>query len=164
MTTTLPSKQNNIQALDALTGGAFTAATSGERAAKVRDWLGKAPTAEAIAEVFKELSGRDKGAAKPLREKLDEIKRAKGQEVIALEWAAKAQALLDVPKLNIADALAWQRDAAKAGAWRDEEGSGLWRQVARLRAGSVKLALEIGQGDIEVPHGHVRGGVSEKFH
>ena len=116
MTTTLPSKQNNIQALDALTGGAFTAATSGERAAKVRDWLGKAPAAEAIAEVFKELSGRDKGAAKPLREKLDEIKRAKGQEAIALEWAAKAQALLDVPKLNIADALAWQRDAAKAGA------------------------------------------------
>ncbi len=116
MTTTLPSKQNNIQALDALTGGAFTAATSGERAARVRDWLGTGPQAEAVAEVFKELSGRDKGAAKPLREKLDEIKRAKGQEAIAVEWAAKAQALLDVPKLNIADALAWQRDAAKAGA------------------------------------------------
>ena len=116
MTTTLPSKQNNIQALDALTGGAFTAATSGERASKVRDWLAKGPTAEAVAEVFKELSGRDKGAAKPLREKLDEIKRAKGQEAIAAEWAARAQALLDVPKLNIADALAWQRDAAKVGA------------------------------------------------
>ena len=116
MTTTLPKKQNNIQALDALTGGAFTAATSGERASKVRDWLAKGPAPEQIAEVFKELSGRDKGAAKPLREKLDEQKRAKNQEAIAVEWAGKAQALLDVPKLNIADALAWQRDAARAGA------------------------------------------------
>ncbi len=116
MTTTLPPKHNNIQALDALTGGAFTAATSGERASRVRDWLAKDPAPDAISEVFKELSGRDKGAAKPLREKLDEIKRAKSQDAIALEWASRAQTLLDVPKLNIADALAWQRDAAKAGA------------------------------------------------
>ncbi len=69
-----------------------------------------------MQEVFKELSARDKGAAKLLREKLDEIKRSKGQEAIAQEWAAKAQAMLDASKLNIADALAWQRDAAKAGA------------------------------------------------
>ena len=66
--------------------------------------------------VFKELSGKDKGAAKLLREKLDEIKRSKGQESIAQEWADKALALLAVPKLNIADAMAWQRDAARAGA------------------------------------------------
>jgi hypothetical protein len=66
--------------------------------------------------VFKEISGKDKGAAKLLREKLDEIKRSKGQESIAQEWADKAQALLAVSKLNIADAMAWQRDAAKAGA------------------------------------------------
>ena len=116
MTTTLPSKHNNIQALDALTGGAFTAATSGERASRVRDWLAKGPSPDEISEVFKELSGRDKGAAKPLREKLDELKRAKNQDAISVEWADKAQVLLDVSKLNIADALAWQRDAAKAGA------------------------------------------------
>ncbi|WP_296355217.1 DUF349 domain-containing protein, partial [Ramlibacter sp.] len=67
-------------------------------------------------EVFRELSARDKGAARPLREKLDELKRAKGQEIIAAEWAEKARALLGQSKLNIADALAWQRDAAKAGA------------------------------------------------
>ena len=66
--------------------------------------------------VFKELSGKDKGAAKLLRERLDEIKRSKGQEAIALEWADKARILLALPKLNIADAMAWQRDAAKAGA------------------------------------------------
>jgi hypothetical protein len=66
--------------------------------------------------VFKELSGRDKGAARAVRERLDEIRRAKGQEAIAAEWAEKAQALLAASKLNIADALAWQRDAAKAGA------------------------------------------------
>lgn len=40
----------------------------------------------------------------------------RGKEAIAAEWADKAQALLAAPKLNIADALAWQRDAAKAGA------------------------------------------------
>src|SRR5450432_2523992 len=38
-------------------------------------------------------------------------------------------------------------------------GSGLRRQMARLRVGKVKLALKIGESDIEVPHGHVwRGG------
>jgi ATP-dependent RNA helicase SUPV3L1/SUV3 len=107
---------HSTQALDKETGGAFGAATSGERAARVREWLATEPTPERMAEVFKELSGRDKGAAKALKEKLDELKRAKGQETIAADWAAKAQALLDASRLNIADALAWQRDAAKAGA------------------------------------------------
>jgi ATP-dependent RNA helicase SUPV3L1/SUV3 len=102
--------------LDALTGGAFSAPTSGDRAAKVREWLATSPSAEKMQEVFKELSIKDKGAAKPLREKLDEIKRTHAQEHIATEWADKANALLAGGKLNIADALGWQRDAAKAGA------------------------------------------------
>ena len=102
--------------LDALTGGAFSASTAGDRAAKVRDWMATNPSAEQMQEVFKELSARDKGAVKPIREKLDELKKAKGQEAVGEEWAAKAQALLSLGKLNIADAMAWQRDAAKAGA------------------------------------------------
>ncbi|MCZ2407893.1 MAG: DUF349 domain-containing protein, partial [Burkholderiales bacterium] len=102
--------------LDVLTGGAFSAATSGERAARVRDWLAQEPSPEQLQEVFKELSVRDKGAARAIRERIDELKRAKNQEAIAAEWADKAQALLDAPRLNIADAMAWQRDAAKAGA------------------------------------------------
>ncbi len=110
------SKSHDLQALDTLTGGAFTAPTSGERAARVREWLAGNPDAQRMQEVFKELSTRDKGAARLLREKLDELKRAKGQEAIAAEWAQKAEALLAQPKLNIADALAWQRDAARAGA------------------------------------------------
>ncbi|MDH6594111.1 ATP-dependent RNA helicase SUPV3L1/SUV3 [Variovorax sp. TBS-050B] len=114
--TSTSSKPNDLQALDTLTGGAFTAPTSGERAARIREWLAGNPAPEQMQEVFKELSGRDKGAARLLREKLDELKRAKGQEAIAAEWAQKAQALLAQAKLNIADALAWQRDAAKAGA------------------------------------------------
>ncbi|MDB5957363.1 DUF349 domain-containing protein, partial [Ramlibacter sp.] len=109
-------KTHDTQALDALTGGAFSAPTSGERAARVRDWLAGEPSAEQMQEVFRELSARDKGAARLLREKLDEIKRAKGQEAIAAEWAEKATTLLAQPRLNIADAMAWQRDAAKAGA------------------------------------------------
>lgn len=110
------NKLHEPHPLDALTDGAFSASTSGERAARVREWLAKEPSAQQMQEVFKELSVKDKGAAKLLREKLDELKRAKGQEVIAQEWAGKAQALLDAPRLNIADAMAWQRDAAKAGA------------------------------------------------
>lgn len=111
-----PAKTHEPHPLDALTGGAFSAATSGERASRIRDWLATQPAPEQLQEVFKELSGRDKGAARAVRERLDEIRRAKGQEVIAAEWAEKAQTLLAAPKLNIADALAWQRDAAKAGA------------------------------------------------
>ncbi len=116
VTTTAPTKNNDIHQLDSLTGGAFSAPTSGERAARVRDWLASGPSTEQLQDVFKELSARDKGASRPLREKLDEIKRTRGQEALALEWVGKAEGLLSVAKLNIADALAWQRDAAKAGA------------------------------------------------
>ncbi len=114
--------------LDGLTGGAFSAPTSGDRAAKVREWMATNPSAEQMQEVFKELSSRDKGAAKPLKEKLDELKRSASQDHIASDWAVKAQALLDLSKLNIADAMAWQRDAAKAGAPLSKE------PLATLRA------------------------------
>lgn len=113
---TSPAKGAEAHPLDSLTGGAFSAPTSGERASRIRQWLASEPTPEQMADVYKDLANRDKGAAKPLKEKLDEIKRSKGQEAAAAEWAAKAQALLALPKLNLADALAWQRDAAKAGA------------------------------------------------
>lgn len=116
MTSPSTAKNNDIALLDSLTGGAFTAPTSGERAARVREWLLTTPVPEQLADVFKELSVKDKGAAKLIREKIDEARRAKGQEAVAAEWASKAQTLLDMVKLNIADALAWQRDAAKAGA------------------------------------------------
>ncbi|MBK0392952.1 DUF349 domain-containing protein [Ramlibacter algicola] len=114
--TQAPTRSPDTQALDTLTGGAFTAPTSGERTARLREWLQSQPSPEQMQEVFRELSGRDKGAARVVRERLDEIKRSKGQEVIAAEWAQKAQAMLDQPRVNIADAMAWQRDAAKAGA------------------------------------------------
>ncbi len=110
------AKGADAHPLDGITGGAFSAPTSGERAARIRQWLATEPSAEQMAEVYKELANRDKGAAKPLKEKLDELKRSKGQEAVAAEWAEKANALLALSKLNLADALAWQRDAAKAGA------------------------------------------------
>nr|WP_315190615.1 DUF349 domain-containing protein [uncultured Albidiferax sp.] len=110
------TKSHEPHPLDALTGGAFSAHTAGERAQRIRDWLVTNPSYEQMHEVFQELNGRDRGAAKPLREKLDELKRTKGAELIAAEWARKATALLELPRLNMADAMAWQRDAAKAGA------------------------------------------------
>ena len=111
-----PAKSAEAHPLDGLTGGAFSASTSGERASRIRQWLASDPSVEQMAEVYKDLANRDKGAAKPLKEKLDEARRSKGQEAVAAEWAEKAQALLALPKLNLANALAWQRDAAKAGA------------------------------------------------
>ena len=111
-----PSKSASAHPLDALTGGAFSAPTSGERTARIREWLATSPSLEQMSDVFKELSHRDRGASKPLKEKLDELKRQKNQEQVAVEWAAKAQAMLDQARLNLADALAWQRDAARAGA------------------------------------------------
>jgi hypothetical protein len=109
-------KTPDVQALDAMTGGAFVAQTSGERATKLREWLLTEPSQEDLQLVFKEISTRDKGAAKVLREKLDELKRAHEQDALATEWAERAQAMLTAVRLNIADAMAWQRDAAKAGA------------------------------------------------
>ena len=102
--------------LDAFTGGAFSAATSGERSECIRAWLNTAPEIELIQAVYKEMSTRDKGAAKPMREKLDELKRVKSQEQLLQDWEVKGQSILGAQKFHIADALAWQRDAAKAGA------------------------------------------------
>ena len=111
-----PAKNTEAHPLDALTGGAFSAATSGDRAARIRDWLATQPSDEQLQEVFKELSIRDKSVARLVRERMDDIRRAKEQEVIAVEWAQKAQALLAGATLNVTEAVAWQRDAAKAGA------------------------------------------------
>ena len=66
------AKSAEAHPLDALTHGVFSAQTSGERMSRVREWLASAPSAEQIQAVFKDLSGKDKGAAKLLREKLDE--------------------------------------------------------------------------------------------
>jgi len=113
---TSSSKPLDLAALDSLTGGAFHAATSGERSARLREWLSTEPAADALAEVYREMASRDKGAAKLLKEKLDELKRQHGQDALASDWAQKAEQMLQAPRLNIGDAMAWQRDAAKAGA------------------------------------------------
>ena len=126
-------KTLDLAGLDALTGGVFSAPTSGERTARLREWMMTEPAPEQLQDVFKELSSRDKGAAKVLREKLDELKKARGQDALATEWAERAQQLLSSPRLNIADALAWQRDAAKAGAPLSREPlAGLKTQLAEV--------------------------------
>ena len=131
-------KSANAHPLDALTGGVFSAPTAGERAARVRDWLATDPSAEHMNEVFKELSQRDRGAAKALKEKLDELKRQKSQEQAASEWSAKAEALLAASRLNLADALAWQRDAARAGAPLSREPLATLRQRLAERIKSLE--------------------------
>ena len=125
-----PAKHTEAHPLDALTGGAFSAATSGDRAACIREWLSKQPAEEHLQEVFKELSVRDKSVARLVRERMDDLRRAKDQEVIAVEWAQKANDLLAASTLNVAEAVAWQRDAAKAGAPLSREPlSGLKQQL-----------------------------------
>jgi ATP-dependent RNA helicase SUPV3L1/SUV3 len=130
------SARHDTHALDELTGGAFSASTAGERAARVRAWLQSEPASELMQHVYRELSVKDKGAAKLLREKLDELKRQRDQEGMALEWAQKAETLLAASRLNVADAMAWQRDAAKAGAPLSREPlAGLKLQLAeRVKA------------------------------
>jgi hypothetical protein len=71
---------------------------------------------EQLQAVFNEMSSKDKGAAKVLREKLDELRRTKDQDALIVEWATKGEALRDADRINLADAMGWQRDAAKAGA------------------------------------------------
>jgi ATP-dependent RNA helicase SUPV3L1/SUV3 len=107
---------NELQALDSATGGIFSAPTSGERANRVRIWLATQPDLEWMQTVYRELSARDKGAAKALRERLDEVKRERHQTQLVQEWAQKGEAIRASVKISLAQALAWQRDAAKAGA------------------------------------------------
>jgi hypothetical protein len=110
------NKPLDLAALDKLTGGAFTVSTSADRTARLRDWLAGQPTLEQVQAAFDEMSHRDKGAAKVLREKLDELRRSKDQDALIVEWASKGEALRDAPHINLSDAMGWQRDAAKAGA------------------------------------------------
>lgn len=125
-----------------MTGGAFHAATSGERSARLREWLSTEPAADALAEVYREMASRDKGAAKLLKEKLDELKRQHGQDALASDWAQKAEQMLQAPRLNIGDAMAWQRDAAKAGA-----------PLSREPLASLKLRLaEVVKGVEDLQH------------
>jgi ATP-dependent RNA helicase SUPV3L1/SUV3 len=108
--------KHDLTALDALTGGAFTAATASERATRLNQWLASHPEHEQLQAVFTEMSHRDKGAAKLVREKLDEARKAKDQDALMQAWATTGEALRDADRINLADAMAWQRDAAKAGA------------------------------------------------
>lgn len=110
------NKSLDLAALDKLTGGAFTVSTSADRTALLRDWLAGQPNLEQVQAVFDEMSHRDKGAAKVLREKLDELRRSKDQDALIVEWTTKGEALRDASHVNLADAMGWQRDAAKAGA------------------------------------------------
>lgn len=138
------SKPFDINALDPLTAGIFHAPTSGERGARLREWLLTEPSEEFMSEVYRELSGRDKGVAKLLKEKLDELKRLHGQEALATEWAQKAEQLLQAPRLNIADALAWQRDAAKAGAPLSREPlAGLKQRLSEVVKGVEDLQHQV---------------------
>jgi hypothetical protein len=142
LTVTTSSKPFDLSALDSVAASVFSAATSGERSARLREWLQTNPAEELMLEVYRELSGRDKGVAKLLKEKLDEVKRAHGQELLAAEWAQKAEQMLQAPRLNIADALAWQRDAAKAGA-----------PLSREPLASLKLRLaEVVKGVEDLQH------------
>ncbi len=142
--TVTSSKPLDLAALDQLTAGAFSAATSGERGARLREWLVTEPSEEHMHEVYREMSSRDKGVAKILKEKLDEIKRAHGQDALASEWAHKAEQMLQAARLNIADALAWQRDAAKAGAPLSREPlAGLKVRLAEVVKGVEDLQHQV---------------------
>ena len=105
----------------------------------MRDWLQGNPTPDVLADVFKELSVKDKGAAKLVRERLDEVKRAKGQDALVGEWSAKAQTLLDMERnptaegrddVRGADDLAFR--AVRGGSFFSIDPDASWHPAYRL--------------------------------
>ena len=141
---TSSNKPLDLAALDSLTGGAFQAVTSGERCTRLREWLLTEPSEADLAEVYREMATRDKGAAKLLKEKRDELKRVHGQEALATDWAQKAEHILQAAHLSIADAMAWQRDAAKAGAPLSREPlAGLKARLAEVVKGVEDLQHQV---------------------
>lgn len=117
--------------LDALTGGLFSLETSAARLQAAQDWLDGHPDPEDVQLVYKELVAKDKGAARPLRDRLHALRQASQQDALAHEWQGKAEDLLQAARFNLADALAWQRDAGQAGAPLSREP--LSSLAARLR-------------------------------
>ena len=99
----------------------------------MRTWLATEPDVELMQNVYRELSARDKGASKALRERLDDIKRERGQASLVEEWTQKGEALRSAPKMALAQALAWQRDAAKAGAPLSKEPLSVIKQALNDR-------------------------------
>ena len=55
-------------------------------------------------------------------------------------------------------------DAIQATASGSGDCLRLWRQMPRMRAGQMKLTLQVGQGDVEIFHRHVGRAVAEQFH
>ena len=95
-------KTFEIAQLDGITGGAFSAPTSGERAARVKEWLAGNPDTELQQAVFKELSVKDKGAARWIKERLDEARRVSGvPERRALYTKVAQQLLVDLPRMYL---------------------------------------------------------------
>ncbi|RMX07877.1 DUF349 domain-containing protein [Corticibacter populi] len=113
---TAPAEPQAPHPLDALSGGVFSAANSAERQLRVEQWLASQPDMDSLQKVYKALSARDKGAAKPIRQRMNDIRQDKQQEATSQDWAAKAEKILAAPTFHLADGMAWQRDAAKAGA------------------------------------------------
>lgn len=130
--------KQDVSALDALTSGAFSAATAGERASRLSSWLANHPSHDQLQAVFSEMSHRDKGAAKLVREKLEEARKAKDQDALMQEWTTKGEALRDAERINLADAMAWQRDAAKAGAPLSREPLASLKQALAERVKAIE--------------------------
>lgn len=102
--------------LDAVTGGVFSASNTAKRLECVNQWLASNPEPALLQQVYKALSASDKGAAKPIRQRMNDIRQSNQQEEAGQDWAVKAEKILAATTFHIADGMAWLRDAAKAGA------------------------------------------------
>lgn len=113
--------------LDVLTGGAFSANSSQERVDAIQQWLATNPAIDAMQEVHKELSNKDSGVAKLVKDKLDVLKELEQLQAAQAEWVQKADDMLGASKMSMADGLAWLRDA--------EQSLGLgWAETSVLQA------------------------------
>lgn len=131
----------SIDQLDALTGGAFTADSSQQRAERVQAWLAAQPEAEHLQQVHRALSQKDSGVAKLVKEVLDERRRKEQEQALRQEWLNRAEELCGAEKINIADGLAWLRDAQAAlgEQWHDAGVQAAGEQV-QARVSSIEQA------------------------
>ena len=122
---TTPSKPLDIAHLDPSVAAIFQAATSGDRSARLREWLQTGPSEALLHEVYRELSSKDKGVAKQLKEKIDDLKRSHGQLVLIADEYGTLQGL--VTPIDILEAIAGEFPDEDEQPAVVQQGPGLWR-------------------------------------
>ncbi|MDI9336249.1 MAG: hypothetical protein QM520_04385 [Gammaproteobacteria bacterium] len=97
------------------------AQSSQERSELVRHWLDSQPSKESLQYLYRLLVDKDKGSARNIRLRLDELKNGDQYAMQVGEWLSSAGELLENNATSLGQLLAWQRDLAKTKLAVDQE-------------------------------------------